>query len=302
MRSWEWSFERIQLWIQKNLNNPSYFTANESVLVWTFGKTNDWKKYQTDKKDTVVKPFMFRNIHTIRFCQKLSEKHILSAPFGIYLVPYYKPNWPILVIPRTYGKHPFVFGEHFSLPFKDNVVNVHLTTYVPSAEFTENPLSLGRVLRDFDDLPSPCLFPPSKELLQLNKRELLIDFLSLAKEIPLSHTSKKLDGGTLTEQETMTHHWNTSYVNMSAKALANWNKANLEYLCIIGIRTALGYDFMITQYDLWDSSRTTWTRPALVVSLPKADPKLLYKHITKWLEQGHGFFISNPVELEQLYN
>lgn len=130
-----------------------------------------------------------------------------------------------------------------------------------------------------------------------------MELLSYAKGIRPSKAKKELSGGSLTTtlQETL---WETYEVKLRAKAVEKWDKARFDNLCIIGIRTANGYNFTVTQYDTWGCVGTSWVRPSLFVSLPGKKvptPKDLFPFIQGWLQNGKDFLTTDPTELDTLY-
>jgi hypothetical protein len=291
----------MQAWVKKNLNNDPYFAADGTVVAWTFFKSNDWKKYGA-KKPGPAKNFLFRQVHTIRHCKALSETYRDEAPLGIYFIPFFQKDWPILVVPKAHEGHPFVYGDHISLPYEPDKQNVklHLTEYVPKGKGKEDPntRSFGVVQHTFAKLPSPCPFPPAPApaIMDLDAhRELVVEFLSYAKGIRPSQIKKMGGSPTVTVVETQAD------VDLSARAIENWDAARFECLCIIGVRTAAGYDVTVTAYDGWGAVGETWARPMLHVSLAEVTPATLFPHVKAWLERGRSFLTTDPAELDRLY-
>lgn len=84
-------------WFRTGIYDTRLFTGDDpTVLVWTFSKTNDWKKY--DAKGRLSR-FLIQKIHTLRYCRDLVARWPEHYPLGLYAVPYYLPNWFLLVKP-----------------------------------------------------------------------------------------------------------------------------------------------------------------------------------------------------------
>lgn len=290
-RQWEWSEERMGAFVKKYIHKEPYFAADETVVAWTFFKKSSWKKYTGTKKPEPIKGFMFHPVHTIRYCKELSEKHSEKAPYGYYFIPYFQPNWPILVIPNTAPPgHDFIYGNHISLPYEPtkSIINAHYTHYIPDGTRTK----MGFVRREFAKFPNPCMFPPEPSVLDISEyREPLIEFLSYAKLVRPTHNRQK--GGSLTYTE-------TTY-QLSEKALNHWEAAKFHSIGIIGVRTAQGYDLTLTAYDTWGPVGMSFGRPLLCLSLTNPSPERIFPYILKWLERGQGFLTTNPGELEEKY-